>query len=243
MGAREIAPKVLVIEDDAAIAGGVVRGLRGAGFEVELARDGDRGAEMALGGPYDVIVLDLTLPGRDGLEVLELCRHRVSTPIIVLSARTSLSERLSVFEGGAVDYVPKPFFADELIARIRARLGLTGQRAAARVAWDDVVVDLDARAVAVAGERVALTSDELEIVTNAYTMSFYDFALSDHGFLRDQGHPIVICDHGSGHTAPSSISPHTVLRFFADHPLGVGASPWLAAPPAGGLDDCTLDLE
>lgn len=164
MGAREIAPKVLVIEDDAAIAGGVVRGLRGAGFEVELARDGDRGAEMALGGPYDVIVLDLTLPGRDGLEVLELCRHRVSTPIIVLSARTSLSERLSVFEGGAVDYVPKPFFADELIARIRARLGLTGQRAAARVAWDDVVVDLDARAVAVAGERVALTSDELEIL-------------------------------------------------------------------------------
>ncbi|MCA9683518.1 MAG: hypothetical protein KC457_15060, partial [Myxococcales bacterium] len=86
-------------------------------------------------------------------------------------------------------------------------------------------------------------SDELEIVTNAYTMSFYDFALSDHGFLRDQGHPIVICDHGSGHTAPSSISPHTVLRFFADHPLGVGASPWLAAPPAGGLDNCTLDLE
>lgn len=158
-------PKVLLIEDDAAIAAGVVRGLRDAGFAIELAADGHRGAELALGATFDVIILDLTLPGRDGLEVLDLCRAQVSAPIIVLSARTSLSDRLEVFDRGAIDYLPKPFFADELIARIRARLGLARAARPSRiVAWADVVVDLDARTVAVTDASVSLTADELDIL-------------------------------------------------------------------------------
>ena len=86
-------------------------------------------------------------------------------------------------------------------------------------------------------------TDVFEVVPGAYTMSFYDFAVADTDFLGTRGHPLIVCDHGAGHTAPVSVSPATVLQFFADHPLGVGASPWLDAPPASGLDDCTLMLD
>ncbi|MFV8750116.1 hypothetical protein ACNOYE_06170 [Nannocystaceae bacterium ST9] len=85
-------------------------------------------------------------------------------------------------------------------------------------------------------------SDELPIVENVYTMSFYEFALSDHDFLLAAGHPVVMCAHTQGHAAPASISASTVIRFFADHPLGVGVSPWIANPPASGVDGCQFDL-
>ena len=85
-------------------------------------------------------------------------------------------------------------------------------------------------------------TDEFVVVQNVYTMSFYEFALADTGFLGSHGHPLVICDHGAGHSAPASVSPATVLSFFADHPLGVGASPWIDAPPASGLEDCSFAL-
>jgi predicted esterase len=83
-------------------------------------------------------------------------------------------------------------------------------------------------------------SDEMDIVPNLYTMSFYEFALSDHAFLRDAGHGVVVCEHPGGHTAPGSVSPATVIEFFAAHPLGVGSSPWVGEPPQ--LDGCTFDL-
>lgn len=83
-------------------------------------------------------------------------------------------------------------------------------------------------------------TDEMDIVPNLYTMSFYEFALSDHAFLRDAGHGVVICAHAGGHTAPGNVSPATVIEFFAAHPLGVGSSPWLSEPPQ--LDGCTFDL-
>ncbi len=85
-------------------------------------------------------------------------------------------------------------------------------------------------------------TDEFVVIQNLYSMSFYGFALADTDFLGMRGHPLVVCDHGSGHTAPASVSPATVLSFFADHPLGVGTSPWVAAPPNSGLEDCTLLL-
>lgn len=83
-------------------------------------------------------------------------------------------------------------------------------------------------------------TDEMDIVENIYTMSFYEFALSDHGFLRDAGHGVVVCEHQGGHTAPGNVSPATVIEFFAAHPLGLGTSPWASDPPQ--LDGCMFDL-
>lgn len=166
MSTRErSAPAVLVVEDDPAIAAGIVRGLKGAGFDVELAHDGRRGAELALARPFDLVVLDLMLPELGGFEVLELWRGRLSTPVIVLSARTELDARLQAFAGGAVDYLPKPFWIEELLARVRARLRLPDAAAPTRTfAWDDALLDLDARTVTLAGEPLGLTAHEFNVL-------------------------------------------------------------------------------
>ncbi|MCY0991641.1 response regulator transcription factor [Nannocystis sp. ILAH1] len=166
MSTRErSAPAVLVVEDDPAIAAGIVRGLKGAGFDVELAHDGRRGAELALARPFDLVVLDLMLPELGGFEVLELWRGRLSTPVIVLSARTELDARLQAFAGGAVDYLPKPFWIEELLARVRARLRLPDAAAPTRTfGWDGALLDLDARTVTLAGEPLGLTAHEFNVL-------------------------------------------------------------------------------
>lgn len=163
-GVQPEPPRILVVEDDPPIAAGVVRGLTHAGFAVELASDGARGAALGLAGGFALAVLDLMLPGQGGFEVLDQWRGRISTPVIVLTARTDLDSRLRAFELGAVDYLPKPFWIEELVARIRARLRLPAPAPARTAAWDDVVLDLDARAVSVAGAEVALTAHEFNVL-------------------------------------------------------------------------------
>ncbi len=166
--ARDAQPggaRILVVEDDPPIAAGIVRGLQRAGFEVELASDGERGAALGLAGGFALTVLDLMLPGQGGFEVLEVWRGRLSTPVIVLTARTDLESRLRAFELGAVDYLPKPFWVEELVARIRARLRLAREPGPGRaVAWDEVVLDLDARTVQLAGAPLALTAHEFNVL-------------------------------------------------------------------------------
>jgi two-component system OmpR family response regulator len=159
-------PRVLVIEDDPAVAGGLVRGLRAAGFAVELATDGASGARLAVGGGVDVVLLDLMVPGLSGFEVLAALHGRASAPpVIVLTARVELDDRLRAFGLGAADFMPKPFWIEEVVARIRARLpGAERARPARTVAWDGAVVDLDARTLRVAGELVALTRVELDLL-------------------------------------------------------------------------------
>ena len=114
-------PRVLVVEDDPAIARRLVGGLREAGFDVALACDGETGARTALAEPFALVVLDLQLPGMHGLEVLELWSGHMSAPVIVLTSSSELQARIKVFDLGAVDYMPKPFWIEELVARIRAR--------------------------------------------------------------------------------------------------------------------------
>jgi DNA-binding response OmpR family regulator len=155
---------VLVVEDDPATAAGLVNGLRKAGFEVELASDGTAGARAALATPPDVIVLDLLLPGQSGFEVLEQLRSRASVPVIVLTALSDLSDRLRCFELGAADYVPKPFWVEEVVARIRSRLALRTARPSRLIRWADAEVDLDARTARVAGARVPLTKHEFHVL-------------------------------------------------------------------------------
>jgi DNA-binding response OmpR family regulator len=114
---------ILLIEDEPRIADFVQQGLQGAGFQVQLAADGLSGLTAILQGEHDLVLLDGMLPGLDGFEVLDQVRQQgVSTPVIMLSARGDLPDRLHGFELGADDYLPKPFFTEELIARIRAVL-------------------------------------------------------------------------------------------------------------------------
>lgn len=161
---RESETRILVVEDDPPIAAGIVRGLTHAGFSVELATDGERGAALGLAEAFALTVLDLMLPGRGGFEVLELWRERTSTPVIVLTARTDLDARLRAFELGAVDYLPKPFWVEELVARIRARLRRTAGAPGRVVRWDDVVLDPGARTVQVGGAPLALTAHEFNVL-------------------------------------------------------------------------------
>jgi two-component system, OmpR family, response regulator len=113
--------RALLVEDDATIAEFVTRGLREAGFGVDHAADGDVGLELARAQVYDVAILDLMLPKRDGLSVIEQMRHAgISTPVLILSARRSVDDRVRGLQTGGDDYLTKPFAFAELLARVQA---------------------------------------------------------------------------------------------------------------------------
>jgi two-component system OmpR family response regulator len=160
----EPAARVLVVEDDASTAAGIVRGLRALQFEVDLSTSGTEGIRQILTDRYDVVVLDLMLPGQSGFDVLERVRHRSRSQVIVLTARTDLPDRLRAFDLGAADFVSKPFWIEELAARIRSRLRLEDSRPNQVVKWSEVSVDLDARTVDVEGRPAALTPSEFSIL-------------------------------------------------------------------------------
>jgi len=141
--------RLLVVEDDPGVAGGIVRGLRDAGFEVELATSGLDGAKKALEGGFSAIVLDLMLPEQTGFHVLEQLQGRSSVPVLVLTARSDLADRLRCFDLGAADYITKPFWLEELVARLRARLRISTEAPKRIVRWANVALDLDSRLVAV----------------------------------------------------------------------------------------------
>jgi two-component system OmpR family response regulator len=158
--------RIVVVEDDPGVAAGLVRGLRLAGFEVELATDGNTGARLAMAPEVDAVVLDLLLPERSGFQVLEILQHRPAIPpVIVLSALTELDDRLRAFRLGAVDFVPKPFWVEEVVARLRAHLHVTEPPRSSRVvSWSNAVANVDARTVSVDGEPVALTRFEFDLL-------------------------------------------------------------------------------
>jgi two-component system, OmpR family, copper resistance phosphate regulon response regulator CusR len=115
--------RILVVEDEARIRGFLARAFEAEGFNVDVVQDGEEGLERGLAGRYEIVILDLLLPGRDGLDVLqELHRRRPELPVLILSARSDLPTKLRSFEFGAVDYVSKPFALDELLARARVQL-------------------------------------------------------------------------------------------------------------------------
>ena len=152
--------RILIVEDEARIRAFLARAFEAEGFRVDVVEDGEQGLARALAANYDLVILDLLLPGRSGLDALrELHRERSDLPVLILSARSDLPVKLRSFELGAVDYVAKPFSLDELLARARVQLRR------ARVADDSTVIrvgglELDlARRQARIGEVVADLSD------------------------------------------------------------------------------------
>jgi len=156
--------RVLVIEDDASTAAGIVRGLRASGFQVDLSSHGADGLQRILSDAYDIAVVDVMLPEVTGFEILGRIRHRATLPVIVLTARTELPDRLRAFDLGAADFVTKPFWIEELVARIRSRLRLVDERPKRIVRWQGVALDLDARTATIDGRPAALTPTELGVL-------------------------------------------------------------------------------
>ncbi len=157
--------RVLLIEDEPGIVDFVRRGLEADGFSVEAALDGIEGERLALSGGFDAIVLDLMLPGRGGLEILaSVWRTSPGVPVIVLTARSEISDRVAGLDAGAVDYLVKPFSIAELVARVRAQLRVLAQASASALRAEDIEVDLLTRKVRRAGRSVVLSTTEFELL-------------------------------------------------------------------------------
>jgi DNA-binding response OmpR family regulator len=159
--------RVLLVEDDAAIAEFVVRGLREAGFAVDHATDGDAGLASASAQPaYDVAIVDVMLPKRDGISLIEELRRRgVATPVLILSARRSVDDRVRGLQAGGDDYLTKPFAFAELLARVHALVRrATRSPEPTTLTLDDVVLDLLSRRVTRGGKALDLRPREFALL-------------------------------------------------------------------------------
>jgi len=159
------AMKILVVEDEPKTGNYLKQGLTEAGFVVDLTRDGNDGLHLATTENYDLIVLDIMLPGRDGWSVLKSLRDAGDTvPVLFLTARDQVDDRVKGLESGADDYLVKPFAFSELLARVRSllRRGKATEPEIMRVA--DMELDLYRRRVTRAGKRIALTAKEFALL-------------------------------------------------------------------------------
>jgi DNA-binding response OmpR family regulator len=163
--ASAFAPAVLVIEDEPGIVDFLQRGLTAAGFEVAAQLDGIAGERSALRESFDIVVLDLMLPKRSGLDVLRSLRSaKPGLPVIVLTARAEIEDRVTGLEAGAADYLVKPFSLAELIARINAQLRIATQAAQTTLRGEDIEANLLTRKVRRAGRQVQLSTTEFELL-------------------------------------------------------------------------------
>jgi two-component system response regulator RegX3 len=162
-----VSPRVLIAEDEAAIADSVAYALRGEGFEVETVDDGEQALEAARSDGYDVLVLDVMLPGVSGLEVCRRVRAESAVPIVMLTARTAEVDRVLGLESGADDYIVKPFSMPELVSRVRAilRRRALDLAAPAELRVGALVLDPSRHIAVIDGESIALTLSEFRLLT------------------------------------------------------------------------------
>ncbi len=175
--------RLLIVEDEAGIARFLESALRAEGFATEVARDGESGEALAVSGDFDLILLDVMLPRRSGLDVLAAIRRsRPEVPVIMLTALGEKEDVIAGLDEGADDYVTKPFDLDELLARIRAQLRRPAQRDPTRLQAADIEVNLHTRDVARAGQSVHLTAREFELLV--YLMRHPNQVLSREQILN-----------------------------------------------------------
>ena len=157
--------RVLLIEDDSATAQSIELMLKSEGFNVYTTDLGEEGVDLGKIYDYDLILLDLSLPDMSGLEVLRQLRvGKVNTPVMILSGTAEIETKVKTLGGGADDYMTKPFHKDELIARIHAVVRRSKGHAQSVIKTGDIIVNLDAKTVEVAGSRVHLTGKEYEML-------------------------------------------------------------------------------
>jgi DNA-binding response OmpR family regulator len=163
--ASPVLVRVLLIEDNPKMAEAIRKGFAQHGYVVDACHTGFEGEEAAVLEPYDVVILDLMLPDRDGLDVCRnLRRRKVATPILMLTALSGAAHAIAGLDAGADDYLPKPFNFDELVARVRALLRRGEASEAARLAYGDLELDLHRRSAARAGEKVRLSAKEFALL-------------------------------------------------------------------------------
>jgi two-component system, OmpR family, copper resistance phosphate regulon response regulator CusR len=156
--------RILIAEDEARIASFVDKGLRSNGFTPTTVGDGEEALAMALSGEFDLLILDLGLPTLDGFTVLRRLRAARSTlPVVILTARDSVSDTVAALDGGADDYVPKPFRFDELLARVRLRLREERSPEVTVLSTEHLSLDLRTRTIAVDGRSVELSGREFAL--------------------------------------------------------------------------------
>lgn len=171
-----------MVEDEAAIADFLERGLESEGYSVTAVPEGRLGLAEARSGNFDLLILDLMLPGMTGMEILkEFRREDRTTPVILLTARAEVEDRVAGLDAGATDYVPKPFAFEELAARIRAHLRSPGQAEATVLSVGGIEMDLLKRTVTRDGEEVNLSAREFDLL--AYMMRHPGQALSREQLL------------------------------------------------------------
>ena len=156
--------RVLVVEDDVKIAAFISQGLKEESYSVDVTHHGDEAIYLAQVNSYDVILLDLMLPGSDGLVVCKKLRDKnVHTPIIMLTARNRLEDKIDGLDSGADDYLTKPFAFEELLARIRVQIRQHGANST-QLELADLILDMRTRDVMRAGEKIKLTAKEYALL-------------------------------------------------------------------------------
>jgi DNA-binding response OmpR family regulator len=157
--------RILVVEDEQKVLRGLKLGLVAEGYDVVATATGDEGLQLATSQPFDAVVLDLLLPGRDGLQVLAALRQMGNkVPVLILTARDAVEDRVIGLDAGADDYLVKPFAFAELLARLRVLLRRDRGGAETVVRADDLEVDLFNRRAARAGQQLLLTPREFEVL-------------------------------------------------------------------------------
>lgn len=157
--------RLLVIEDEKKVARFIKKGLEEEGYAVDLAFDGEEGLAMALGQVHDLIILDIALPKKDGLQVLKKLREKkIPTPVLLLTVRAAIEDKVLGLDSGADDYLTKPFAFEELLARIRALLRRKTEAGLPILQVEDLILDPARRLVTRRGERIDLTSKEFALL-------------------------------------------------------------------------------
>ncbi|HEY5892298.1 MAG TPA: response regulator transcription factor [Chthoniobacterales bacterium] len=176
--------RILLVEDDKQISRFIVKGLREKNFSVDLCENGDEAYDQLLAIPYDAAILDIMLPGRDGISIVrQLRKNAVTTPVLLLTARGAVSERVEGLYAGADDYLAKPFAMDELVARVHALLRRSTGEKVTRYSVGDLSMDLARRTVRRSDRKIDLTSREFSLL---------------ECLLRNPGHVLTrtqLCEH------------------------------------------------